>query len=216
MNLLDMHSHKPENRYESIYQFDRNYSANKKGWFSIGIHPKDVEQSFSDFNQLIESLAHTPEFIAIGEIGLDSRLAIDSIIQQQTYILQLKIARQFSKPIILHCVNQWDLCRKLHSVYAPEQTIIYHGFSKPTIIDKVLSYPPARISLGERLLHSSSLQSCIQNVPLNRIFLETDDADVDLMELYEKLAEIKSLPLPAVTEQLYQNFLEVFHHGKLA
>lgn len=216
MNLLDVHSHNYENRYESIYQFDRNQLAYKKKWFSIGIHPKDADQSFSDFDQLIVTLENCSECIAIGEIGLDNRLVIDPTLQQQVYIRQLKIAQRFSKPIILHCVNQWDLCRKLHSMYAPEQPIIYHGFSKPTIVDKVLAYPPAKLSLGERLLHSLPLQSCIRNVPLNRIFLETDDADVDLMELYEKLAEIKSLPLPAVTEQLYQNFLEVFHHGKLA
>jgi TatD DNase family protein len=213
-SLFNAHTHKIVPNELSVFQKTKLDTRQIYTFFSIGIHPEQATVDSIILNKLFRSALH-PFCLAIGETGLDKRYP-NVATQETCFIAQLKLAQNVRKPVILHCVSEWDRCRKLHHTFAPETPLIYHGFAKPSILERVLNYPKVFVSLGEQLMFSKPLQLAVKEIPLNRIFLETDDADVDLMELYEKLAEIKSLPLPAITEQLYLNFLEVFHHGKLA
>lgn len=183
---------------------------------SIGVHPLFLSD-FGKFNsEEFQKLILNSGATAIGESGLDKNSPLTTEEQLTIFRKQMIVSKNLKMPIIIHCVGRWGELEKLFKERKEnDPKWIIHGFRKIRLSDKFLNLG-AYLSFGKAILFDSSLQSCIQNVPLNRIFLETDDADVDLMELYEKLAEIKSLPLPAVTEQLYQNFLEVFHHGKLA
>jgi len=212
--LFNAHTHKIVPNELSIFQCVTTENAESVSFFSIGIHPEQATADCDAFNALFTAASH-PNCLAIGETGLDNRYS-HATAQEHCFIAQLKLAHLVRKPVILHCVNEWDRCRKLHHTFAPETALIYHGFTKPSILRNVLSYPNAFISLGKRLLLSEPLQQAVKEVPLNRIFLETDNDDCELKEVYKKLAAIKSLPLATLTKQLYQNYSEVFHHGKLA
>jgi TatD DNase family protein len=72
------------------------------------------------------------------------------------------------------------------------------------------------LSFGDALLYDPLLQKLAAGAPFDRIFLETDGAEVSINDLYQTLATIKSLPLPAVIDQLYTNFRTTFRDGKLA
>lgn len=179
--------------------------------YSVGIHPKNSRiLSESECDQLKNRLS-SPLCIAVGECGLDTQIDIPMDLQEEVFIFQLKLAKVFDKPIILHCVNSWDRCRHLHGVYAPEQPIIYHGFAKASIIEQVISHPLAIISIGHRILTTKPLQEIVSKIPDDRLLVETDDADIDIMEIYRRLAELKSVPLPALTETLYGNFKRIFN-----
>ena len=66
------------------------------------------------------------------------------------------------------------------------------------------------ISLGKDLLINTSLQDVIRNAPIDRIFLETDDAPIQIDAIYSKLAELKELTLVELEFQITQNIQNVF------
>lgn len=213
--LINIHTHTIPKGLIAVYQNPASAGAPEQGFFSAGIHPQDAHDFNRQVAQLEQLLPHE-RCIAVGECGLDARLEINMEEQEAAYIAQLKLAARLNKPIILHCVNAWERCRFLHASHAPNQAIIYHGFSKPSILQQVLDYPAAMISIGHRLLTDKPLQECVPGIPIDRIFLETDDADVNLSELYDQLAELKSLPLAALIDQIYSNFKRIFDHVQLA
>ena len=213
--LTDAHTHYRKTGLITVYQTDVFSAIPDSGFFSAGIHPKDSHSWKAQLEQL-EQLVQEERCLAIGECGLDSRYAVPMDVQEQAYTAQLQLAARFSKPVVLHCVNSWDRCRFLHSTYAPGQAFIYHGFAKASVIEQVLAYPQAVISVGQRLQTSRPLQEAVLRVPIERLLLETDDVEMDIAALYQLLSELKSLPLPALRGQLYANFKRIFGHVELA
>jgi len=89
--------------------------------YALGIHPLYVPQAApEDLNRLREAvqLAMADErFVGIGEIGLDffvPELTTDAMREKQThfYVEQLKIAREFDLPVILHVRRSQDVLLK--------------------------------------------------------------------------------------------------------
>lgn len=177
-------------------------------YFSLGIHPQDASTIISDEIQLEHFRILNPT--AIGEIGLDTRYEVDMDVQEAVFIAQLKIATLLDKPIILHCVNTWDRCRFLHQKYAPNIPLIYHGFNKASILEQVLSYPKAYISIGVSCLQNPQLGAKLKSIPLNRLLTETDDSDCQPLDIYNCLSGNLSLPLPVFIEQIQANASNIF------
>ena len=216
MAVIDIHTHNRKSLHLAILQQIDPIQFEHNGYFSIGIHPAESNSNTFQLLDAMPAILSLSNCIALGEIGLDNRLEIDLTIQEMVFIEQLKLAQTFNLPILLHCVGAWDRCRFLHAQYAPNQFIVFHGFSKPSIVESVLEYEQSFISLGQTLLHSKALQLVIRDVPIERIFLETDTADVDLNLLYLQLAELKQLSLQLVIDQLWLNFKHVFNAHELA
>lgn len=175
---------------------------------SVGIHPQDADTiSVSEIHSI---KFDSPSIIAVGEIGLDSRYDVDFAIQEQVYIHQLKIAAELNKPIILHCVNAWDRCKFLHKTFAPNIPLIYHGFNKSSILKNVLSYDPSFISIGATCVSNPKLGEILSLIPLNRLLVETDDADCQIHDIYRCLSDKLSLPLQALIEEINTNVSHIF------
>ncbi|AEA44372.1 TatD family hydrolase [Fluviicola taffensis] len=210
-SLFDSHTHNFETKNRGIVQLTELSGSQLPEFFSFGIHPKEQPFNLEELDLICSELSSNPGFLAIGEIGLDNRYdAIQK--QEELYVFQLKIAQKLQKPVILHCVNTWDRCRFLHEKNAPNTSIIYHGFNKASITKNVLEYQQAIISIGESILTNQKLQSGIQQIPLERLLLETDMGEIDLIETYQMVAEIKKVSLYALTEQLNKNANRIFKY----
>lgn len=206
--FIDTHTHQIQKDGTFILQLTDEMKS--EGYFSIGIHPSTVELNSEIRLIELENQLIDPKCIAVGECGLDNRyVTLQS--QEFAYIGQLKLSAKYSKPILLHCVQSWDRCRYLHSKYSPNEALVFHGFSRSSIYESVISYPQVYISFGERLLTDEKLQKVALDTPLHRLFLETDTSSVSIITLYECLAAIKNLTLLELTTALAQNFKEVFH-----
>ncbi|MES2557956.1 MAG: TatD family hydrolase [Bacteroidota bacterium] len=188
-------------------------SLSENQYYSLAFHPLEWPQNGSvDFLKVRERLAGK-KCVAIGEAGLDKASSLSTENQLNLFRVLMPISEETRLPIVIHCVGRWnelELLLKERDFRAPEWII--HGFRKTKLADKFIDLG-ANLSFGKALLVDESLQKCVAQLPVHRIFLETDDADVDLIALYEKLAELKSLPLPAIIEQLFQNFKRVFRYG---
>lgn len=210
-NLFDAHTHHFDSKSRSIVQLSQLSAENLPLYFSVGVHPKTGTSDWDEMEQLVEQLNQNRGFLAIGEIGLDNRYAAMQE-QEKGYIFQLKLASRFQKPVILHCVNTWDRCRFLHEKYAPQTPLIYHGFNKASIIDRVLEYPKSILSIGESVHSNPALQQVVPKIPSDRLLLETDTGNGELIENYRITAEIKNVSLHALTEQLNENAKRIFKY----
>ena len=111
--------------------------------------------------------------------------------------------------VILHCVNYWNELDQLKSSLKPTSTWIIHGFSKTKLLEKVLKNGYF-VSIGSQILTNRSLQQVIQQVPVDRLFLETDNAHHTIDEIYQKVAQLTGLELEVLENQLEINIRTIF------
>lgn len=209
--LFNAHTHHFREGEIGIVQLSKHDNSVLPPYFSVGIHPENAASILTDeFDWIIEMIQH-PGCLALGEIGLDTRYT-NTQTQEKSYILQLEIAKKYNKPVILHCVNSWERCKFLHQKHAATTPLIFHGFNKTRIIKQVLEYVPSVISLGSSLQTNKSLQDTVQQIPLNRILLETDNQPDELKENYRLLAELKNISLQTLINELSQNAKHIFNY----
>ncbi|MGG5209520.1 TatD family hydrolase [Chryseobacterium sp. MIQD13] len=208
MDFFDFHHHKKDTLY-GIYNINFG-TVPPDSSYSIGIHPKDIsvdslEEQFSWLESNI-----TENCMAIGECGLDSLVPVSQSIQEEVFRRQIIISNEVKKPLIIHCV------RKFYEVISfkkeAEQAVIIHGFNKKQRIAEDLLKNNFYLSFGKAVLYHLSLQDIVRNTPLNRMFLETDNEEFNIEELYSKVSELKGVSLEELNEQILEN-LDTIKNG---
>jgi TatD DNase family protein len=175
---------------------------------SMGLHPwflNDIEQQFSD----LKRNASRSEVLAIGECGLDKLTAADWNLQLRAFQAQIQLADELQKPLIIHCVRAFnEVLAQLKHVSVP---VIFHGVNnKWTHIEPVVK-SGYYLSFGKSLLSSQpAIRDAFRKTPLEQVFLETDDMEIDVTEIYKIAGEVKSIPEKEIVLQLEKNFSHVF------
>jgi TatD DNase family protein len=210
LKLFNAHTHQLKNNETAVFQLDIAAEFPIDSFFSAGIHPEKALSWHDNLKAQLLDFASHKQCLAIGEIGLDSRFDLTN--QQEIYAEQLKIAATLKKPVILHCVNTWYKCMSLHKQIAPDTFLIYHGFSKPTLVTEVLKYEKSIISIGAAILTNSMLRNCIDLIPIDRLLLETDNSECDINTIYHEIAQLKSLPLSTFEKEITKNAKRIFNY----
>lgn len=186
------------------------YAENTR--FSVGMHPLFLAENTRFDELLFQEFVQKFPVVAIGEIGLDKHSPVSLEMQIDLFRQQVLFANHHHFPVIIHCTGRWNELELLFRERKKTDPIwMIHGFRKTGLAEKFLKLG-AYFGIGAALLYDERLQGCVEALPLEHLFLETDEADVELLSLYEKLAVIKSLPLQTVIEQLYTNYRLAFHH----
>jgi len=208
MSYFDFHHHK-KNITEGIYNLEL-FQTNPGIPYSAGIHPKDIDED--NLTKQIEWLKKsiTENCIAIGECGLDAMVEAHAEVQNKVLLEQINIANEFKKPLIIHCVRRFPeiiLFRK-----KSEFPMILHGFNKKQAVADSLLSNNFYLSFGKAVLYNLSLQNTLKTAPLDKIFLETDDAEFNIEELYHKVSEIKKISTEDLQDQIFTN-LQTIKNG---
>lgn len=174
------------NNYDNIYATAGLYPFDDPSNLeSIGLetYTKDYQEKLY---KKIEKLAHDPNVIAIGECGLDYttpptwEIYRTPEVQKDLFIQQIDLSKSLSKPLIIHSrMAKEDTISVLTSKYKGDVKTnngVWHCFSEDT--DTALS----AIDLGFYISCSGlitypkmiDLQKAIQQIPLDKILLETD------------------------------------------
>ena len=201
MSLFDFHHHHSAT-FSGIYNLTRGQEP-VNGFFSAGIHPKDGNVATeSDFIWLEKMMQH-PNCLALGECGLDGFIDVAAEIQLEVFEKQIEIANSYQKPLIIHCVKRFDQVIQLKKKSLVP--MIIHGYNKRTTIGQELEKHDFYLSFGKSLLHNVNLQEFVSVFPTRKLFLETDDSDVDLRQVYQKVADIKKISLEELSRQIGDN-----------
>ncbi|MBW7675170.1 TatD family hydrolase [Chryseobacterium chendengshani] len=208
MDFFDFHHHK-KNIPGGIYNLQTGSQPSAVS-FSAGIHPQDIQQeNIKNQFDWLQSVI-TDNCFAIGECGLDGLISLDMKIQEDVFLRQIKIANEFKKPLIIHCV------KKFYEVISfrkkSEQAMIIHGFNKKQSVANDLLRNNFYLSFGKAVLYHLSLQDTLKTVPLDKLFLETDNDDFDIKELYQKVSEIKKISIEQLQKKIIEN-LETIKNG---
>lgn len=208
MSYFDFHHHKT-NITNGIYNIEL-FQTVPDVLFSVGIHPKDIDEN--NFTRQIDWLKNSisENCFAIGECGLDSMVEANSEIQNKVFSEQINIANEFKKPVIIHCVKRFSELIPFRK--KSDFPMILHGFNKKQSVADSLLSNNFYLSFGKAVLYNLSLQNTLKNAPLDKIFLETDDADFNIEELYQKVSEIKKISLNNLQDQISVN-LETIRNG---
>lgn len=200
--FFDFHHHHFQ-RKEGIYNLHFLEKKLENAPFSVGFHPKDVENiTEKDWEWLYQN-SQSPFCWTIGECGLDANVSASEELQEQVFARQIEWANQVRKPVVIHCVRRFSSLLKFKKI--AKVPMIIHGFNKNKNIANEVLAKGFFLSFGKALLHKDFLQEIVAKMPIQQLFLETDDTDFDITLLYQKVAELKNIPLSEVQNAIQIN-----------
>jgi len=215
LNYIDIHTHKIR-KSANIQIVDISERVNVDieicSHYSMGVHPWFVKEMDLDKKmQNIKSHIDKNSFLAIGECGLDKVCNVDFNIQLKAFKQQINLSEKYHKPLILHIVKSFNEIIQLRIATKAKQKWIVHGFNGSYQIAKQLIDMGFYISFGHKLYQQTSKASkSIKHLPLNRIFLETDNSEFAIEEVYALAAERLNIDVSLVQRQLLLNFIDIF------
>ncbi|WAC41657.1 TatD family hydrolase [Pedobacter sp. SL55] len=172
---------------------------------SIGIHPWYGKLQELDKNlKYLNVLARQENVKLIGECGLDKLKGEPMENQLQTLEAQISLAEELKKPLIIHCVKAFDELVALKKRLQPTVPMIIHGFNKKYEMAQQLINQGFYLSFGAAVLKSDEVAMALEKTE-TPFFLETDEADVSITEIYNKVAEIKKISLDKLKDIIFAN-----------
>ncbi len=158
--------------------------------YALGLHPLWLDTATeADLEQLAQCLhawRDDRHLVAVGEIGLDHFVpGLDRARQQHFYRAQLKLARRFELPVLLHVRRSADhLLQGLRQIEVPGG--IAHAFNGSEVQAAQFVERGFRLGFGGTLTFERSLQirALAQTLPETALVLETDAPDIPPQWLY--------------------------------
>lgn len=211
---IDIHTHdNRDGECTRICSFYTSFNIAESGIVcSLGMHPWYLEAGSitSKFAEL-EYYSVNSNVLAIGECGLDKLTQTEWGLQVQVFNMQIELANQLNKPLIIHCVRAFDEVFMLLKEGKVTVPVIFHGFNKNWQLAEQVLKQEYYLSFGAALLNDNpQVQEVLSNTPAERFFLETDNSGADIKDIYSSAATIRKTPLDTLILQLQKNYETVF------
>lgn len=180
--------------------------------YALGIHPLYTPQAGEgDVERLRAALAAAhddPRLVAVGEIGLDYFVAgLDRARQEWFYAQQLKLARQFGLPVILHVRRSADGLLKYLNRHERIGGIA-HAFNGSEDQALRLTGCGMKLGFGGAMTYDGSLRirQRAATLPDDAWVLETDAPDIPPQWRRKEGASLRNEPadLPAMAQVMAQ------------
>lgn len=195
----------------------RRYPGCLPAW---GLHPMYIHVHHASHLDTLRRRIETWRPVAIGEIGLDLFVTdLDFATQEFFFVEQLRIAREFDLPVLLHCRRANDPILK-HLRRIGVKGGIAHAFSgSRQQADEFLKLG-FKLGFGGAFTYSRAtrLRTLAVALPLETIVLETDSPDIppawiarrrnepaELAGIARALAELRGIELAEVACQTTAN-----------
>jgi TatD DNase family protein len=189
--------------------------------YALGIHPifvpNAVEADLDALRVAVEKAMDDRRFVAIGEIGLDFFVpglgeGVLREKQEHFYAEQLKIARDFSLPVLLHVRRSQDIILKYLRRIKVDSGIA-HAFNGSFQQADEFMRLNFKLGFGGAMTFPRALQirRLASELPRDALVLETDAPDIspawvhpgrnspeELPRIGQALAELRNLPIDEV------------------
>lgn len=193
---------------------------------TVGVHPHDVKDMTYDSLEELKELCKNDKVVAIGEIGLDYYYEYsDKESQKKWFIEQLKLANELNLPVVIHSRDADLECYEIIKNNCPQKAVI-HCFSGSKELAKQYIDMGFYIGIGGVITFKNArkLVEVVQNIPLERILLETDapyltpepfrgqrNSPEFLPFIVNKVSDIKNILPKEVEETTYLNALSFYN-----
>ncbi|MFD2583129.1 TatD family hydrolase [Pedobacter vanadiisoli] len=212
MDFLDIHTHKTaiQKGVTSIQSLsltnDIFLAMPKTKPISVGLHPWFAKIDHLEFQmKYLTVVANQTNVKQIGECGLD-RLRGENL-ENQIIILekQIELAEKIQKPLILHCVKCFSELIAVKERLKVKVPMIIHGFNKNEALGKQLLDKGFMLSFGTAALKAASgAAKLIENT--DHFFLETDDSDISIQEIYQAAAILKKCSVDELKARIFADW----------
>lgn len=153
-------------------------------YFALGIHPLLVDKSADeDLGRLRTAVAAArthPRFVGLGEIGLDFFVpGLDLERQTRFFVEQMRLAKDFELPVIMHVRRSVDAVAKEVRRFRPVSGIA-HAFNGSDQQARQLLDLGLALGFGGAMTFTRALniRRLATSLPLDGIVLETDSPDI--------------------------------------
>lgn len=214
--FIDIHTHSLiatiDVRSIISFSIDQNIPLVPEGQtISVGLHPWNINNRPQDWVKQIETTIQKRSVIAIGEIGLDRITGPSFDLQKEIFIKQIALAEKYQLPIIIHCVKSWYDLIEIRKATCSSVPWILHGYNGNQTATEQLLRHLFFFSFGKQLFTSGSKASkSIRLIPLERLFLETDDSNQPINSTYQKASSILKIPVNMLIGMIFDNYQKNF------
>ncbi len=201
--------------------------AHEHLYASVGVHPDYPDVAEPSVDELV-NLAQHPKIVAIGETGLDYfRLTGDLEWQRQRFRHHIQAARKCAKPLIIHTRSAADdTLRIMQEEGAGEAGGVMHCFTENWAVARAALDMGFYISFSGIVTfkNAKALKEVAQNVPLDRMLIETDApylAPVPfrgktnepgfVKHVAEEIARLRGCELDLIAKHTSENFIKLFN-----
>lgn len=181
-------------------------------YYSLGIHPLyikgDVEKQLAE----VRKAASERKIVAVGEAGLDRNSPVGMEKQMELFERQAEIAAQYNLPLIIHGVRAIPEIITVYNRCRIGQNWIIHGFNNRREILQDLLRHGFYISAGRQVMNKEShVYRLLPEIPAERLFIETDNSDFTIEEIYAEVAGRRKISLEELQQAVKMNFQRLFH-----
>lgn len=146
---------------------------------AYGLHPMYLSEHRPDHVSLLRTWVEREHPIAIGECGLDFFVSeLDVATQQHCFEAQLKLARDFDLPVIVHARRSVDAVIAALRRFGPLRGVV-HSFSGSSEQAAQLHKLGFLLGIGGPVTYerANRLRKLAATMPLEQLLLETDAPD---------------------------------------
>lgn len=191
---------------------------------AYGLHPWFIYES-TDLS-IIRSYIIRNDTVAVGEIGLDfSPPCLPADIQKQAFISQLEMAADLGLPVLIHCRKAYGELYEILHRYKGRIKGVLHSYSGGKDVAPRFADLDYYFSFSGSVTRKNAVKyhRTAEAVPLERMLLETDAPAIatestaasgvepcHILEIAQKLAEIRRLTLPQICRLSTENAQRLF------
>lgn len=186
--LIDIHTHRPTEAVTIR---------------TVGVHP------WHAVGGALPSAEEIMKADAVGEIGLDKACGVDFDMQKKLFMKQLELAERLEKPVVLHCVRAFEEVMTMlekHTLRA----VLFHGFIGSREQAERAVKKGYYLSFGARTEASKKTVEALRITPLERLFVETDEAETTIEAMYQTIARLRGITTAELEEATEGNYKRIF------
>lgn len=210
---------------ESMLQLEKEFSENV--FLMMGLHPTHVKENYKEELNHVEDMLAKRSFYAVGEIGIDLYWDKRTLqIQQDAFRHQIKLAKQYKLPIVIHCREAFDeIFEILEEEKGTDLFGVFHCFTGTLEqANKAISYNMKLGIGGVVTFKNGKIDQFLNQINLKHIVLETDspylapvpyrgkrNESAYINKVLEKLAVLYNREAEDIAAITTQNSIEVFN-----
>ncbi len=192
---------------------------------AYGIHPLYVARAQADDLAVLRDYLTRQRPVAVGEIGLDGFVGSPTLAEQESlFVAQLKLAREFDLPVLLHLRRAQDQVLK-HLRRIRVRGGIAHAFNGSRQQAEEFIKLGFKLGFGGAMTYPRALQirQLAATLPLDSLVLETDAPDIPpafltkgqpnqpayLPRIAQILADLRGMPLDELLAAVERNSRQV-------
>ena len=209
---------------KAMYALENSYPNNM--FLMMGVHPTHVKDNYLKELSHVKEQLQLRKFIAIGEIGIDLFWDQSTLRpQQDMFRAQIKLAKQYKLPIVIHCREAFDeVFEILEEEKGPDLFGIFHCFTGTLSQAQLAISHNMKLGIGGVVtFKNGKIDQFLNQIDLEHIVLETDAPYLSpvpyrgkrnessyILNVLEKLSDIYGVSKDVIAEITTENSKSIF------